>query len=171
MGSQFRYPNNNLSQQSPVNHEQLYWVPRSLDMWGGGAQGGHLVMSVFGEDVLFDTLAIADTAAHMSAAISTSNPTGASFDQVYAPYKTGLFTSTLNQSVSLQPMWSRDMGATWYSFGTPVTINAYSGAGTAESGLIALSVPAQYVPFVGVQATCTTAPTSGVLSGWLERLG
>lgn len=169
MGSQFRYVNNNLSQQSPVNHEQLSWVPRSDDRFGGGHQGGRLVMAPFGEDVLFDALAITDTVAHSSnLPVNSENPTGFAFDSIYAPYKTALFLSTLNQAVSIQPVWSRDL-VDWYPFGSAQTIAASTGAPVPLA--LALSTPTLYLPFVGVQATCATAPTSGALSGWLERLG
>ncbi len=166
MGSSFR------SQISPINHEQLRWVPRSDDQNGGGNQGGSLVMSVFGEDVLFNSLAITDTVAHMSQTpgVTNPNPEGTPYDQVYAVQKTAVLESTLNQSVSVQPMWSRDR-VNWYAFGTATAVNAYSGSGVAQTAVIALSTPSLYLPYVGLQATCATAPTSGTLSGWLERLG
>ncbi len=167
MGSKFR-PTTAL----PDQYQQRY-VPRSTDRYGGGPQGMALVGAVYGEDVMFDALAITDTATHSpygGAAVVTDNPTGVSFDQVYATAKTGVFTSTLNQAATLQPVWSRD-GSTWYAFGSASTIDAYSGSGTAQATVIPLSTPSQYLPYVGVTATCATAPTSGTLSGWLERLG
>lgn len=165
MGQQFSVG----TQQSPITHEQLRWVPRSADMFGGGAQGGTLVMPIFGEDVLFSALAIRDTIAHQSLPpVAGANPSGVNFDAAYAVYKTALFTSTLNESVSLQAMWSRDQ-ISWYPFGTAQTIAASTGA--EVPAVLSLSVPTQYLPFVAVQATCATAPTSGVLNGWLERLG
>jgi|SRR5579875_560026 len=164
MGQAFTYPINDVSKG------QWDWIPREPDINGGGAQGGRIVMQAFGESILFNNLAITDTAAHLSLAPSGKNPTGTPFDQVYAPYKTALVTSTLNQTVSLQPMWSRDR-VNWYPFGTATTVNAYSGTGNPQTAVIALSTPNQYIPYVALQATCTTAPTSGYLNGWLERLG
>lgn len=163
MGQAFGKPTDNLSKA------QWDWVPREPDINGGGAQGGRLVMQPYGESVLFDNLAITDALAHDSNDPSGANPTGVPFDQVYAPYKTALITSTLNQSVKLQPMWSRDR-VNWYPFGTATTVSTYTG-GTPQTAVIALSTPSQYIPYVGIQATCTTAPSSGVLNGWLERLG
>jgi len=164
MGQSFGKPVDNVSKA------QWDWIPRDPDVNGGGSQGGRLVMLTYGESILFEDLPITDTTAHMSLAPSGANPTGVPFDQVYAPYKTALFTSTLNQAVSLQPMWSRDR-VSWYPFGTATSVSAYSGTGNPETGIIALSTPSQYLPYVGIQATCSTAPTSGILSGWLERLG
>lgn len=164
MGQYFTVPVNELTKN------QWDWVPREPDVNGGGEQGGRLVMLTYGESVLFDALSITDTTAHMSDAPSENNPSGTPFDQVYAPYKTALITSTLNQSVSLQPMWSRDR-VNWFPFGTPASVAAYGGTGIAVSAVISLSSPTQYVPYVGVEATCATAPTSGKLNGWLERLG
>lgn len=157
-------------QMDLLQHQQLEWVPRSPDMNGGGNQGGRLVMQVYGEEVLFNNLAITDTNPHLSQTPSNQNPTGVPYDQVYAPYKTALVVSTLNQAVSLQPMWSRDR-QNWYPFGSAVSVPAYSGSGTPPSAVIPLSTPSQYVPYVGLQATCSTAPTSGTLNAWLERLG
>ena len=162
MGQSFR------SQINPISHKQLGWVPREPDVNGGGEQGGQLFMPVYGESVLFDALQIVDATAHMSEAPAGANPEGTPYDQVYAAHKTALVTSTLNQSVSLQPMWSRDR-INWYPFGTPASVAASTG--TAQTAVIPLSTPSQYVPYVGLQATCVTAPTSGALSAWLERLG
>jgi hypothetical protein len=162
MGQSFTYPVDELSKI------QWDWVPREQDVNGGGQQGGRLVMLTYGESVLFDGLAIADTTAHMSIAPSGTNPSGTPYDQVYAVCKTALVVSTLNESVSLQPMWSRDR-VNWYAFGSATTVAASSG--TAQSTAIALSTATQYIPYVGLQATCATAPTSGTLSAWLERLG
>ena len=166
MGQAFR------GQVDPIQHEQLVWVPRGPDVYGGGSQGHRLVGLVYGEEVLFDDNngTITDTKTHMSYAPSAPNPTGTNFDQVYAVYKTALVLSTLNQSVSLQPVWSRDR-QNWYAFGSPVTVSAYSGTGNPQSAVVPLSTPSQYVPYVGLQAICTTAPTSGALNAWLERLG
>ena len=165
MGNTFR-PTVDYTQQ----HQQD-WVPRSPDANGGGRQGMRLVGQTFGEEVLFNALAITDTAMHQGAGPATGNPTGTPFDQVYAPIKTALVTSTLNQAVSLQPVWSRDQGATWIPFGAPIDVPAYSGTGPPESAVIPLSTPSQYLPYANLQATCATAPGSGVLNGWLERLG
>ncbi len=172
MGAQFPYVRQRESQLDPVQKRQNEWVPRSPDVNGGGKQGMRLVGLVFGEEVLFDAAngTIADTAAHMSHGPTAVNPTGTNFDQVYAVYKTALVTSTLNQSVSLQPMWSRD-GTTWYAFDTATSVTAYSGTGPAQSTTIFLSTPTLYLPYVALQATCATAPTSGELLAWLERLG
>lgn len=164
MGSKFR-PTTAL----PDQYQQRY-VPRATDVNGGGPQGHALVGMVYGEDVLFDNLSITDTSAHQSygGPLANNNPTGNAFDQAYAPYKTAVGTSTLNEAVSLQPVWSRD-GKTWYSFGAATSVAASTGA--AIPWVVALSTPSQYLPYVGVTATCTTAPTSGALNGWLERLG
>lgn len=167
MGQQF----NSAKQQSPVNHESLRWVPRSSDMFGGGSQGATLIVPVVGEDVLFTDLAIRDTVAVDSPVITNDNPTGTPYDQAYASFKTALFTSTLNQIVTVQPLFTRDYGVTWYPFGTTSTIAAYSGTGPAQTLALALSTPTLYIPFVGVQVSCGTGPTSGLLNGWLERLG
>lgn len=160
-------------QQDLIQHQQLEWVVRGPDATGGGAQGMRLVGLTYGEEVLFNALAITDTNMHQSNEPGTTgapNPTGIPFDQVYAIYKTALIVSTLNQPVSLQPIWSRDR-TNWYPLGSPVVLGAYAGTGTAESTSFALSSPTQYMPYVGVQATCSTAPTGGALSGWLSRLG
>jgi len=164
MGNKF------VSQISVYTQQQTRWVPRSSDMNGGGEQGGELVMLTYGEEALFNALVITDTTAHQSLAVANDNPEGVPYDQVYAVYKTALVTSTLNQAVALQPIWSRDR-ATWYSFGTATNVIAYGGTGPAQTGIIALSTPSQYLPYVGLIATCATAPTSGALNGWLERLG
>ena len=167
MGSQFR------PTTAPPDRELQRYVPRAQDEYGGGPQGMALVGAVFGEDVMFDALAITDTTAHQPYGgnpIANDNPTGVAFDQVYAVNKTAVGTSTLNQSVSLQPVWSRD-GTAWYAFGSATTVTAYSGSGTAVPWMIPLSTPSQYLPYVGVTATCATAPASGVLNGWVERLG
>ncbi len=174
MGAQFQ----NGAQIDPVQKQQNEWVPRSPDANGGGKQGMRLVGMTYGVDVLFDALAITDTSAHAStapAARTPLNPTGSkaepnNFDEVYAPHKTALVTSTLNEAVTLQPTWSAD-GITYYPFGSTVQVAAYSGTGPAESQIIALSTPSQYLPYVGLSATCTAAPTSGELNGTLARLG
>ncbi len=152
-----------------IQHQQLEWVPREPDLNGGGNQGMRLVGPVYGESVLFNALQITDTTAHMSLPPSGNNPEGVPYDQVYAVYKTALVTSTLNQSVSLQAMWSRDR-TNWYPFGTAMTVDAYV-SGTPQTTIIALATPSMYLPYVGLQATCATAPVSGVLNAWLERLG
>lgn len=167
MGSKFR-PTTAL----PDQYQQRY-VPRATDRNGGGPQGHALVGAVYGEDVMFDALSITSTTTQQpygGVAIANDNPTGVAFDQVYAVAKTAVLVSTLNQAVTLQPIWSRD-GKTWYVFGSTATIAAYSGTGAAQSAVVALSTPSQYLPYVGVTATCATAPTAGVLSGWVERLG
>ncbi|MCL6442456.1 MAG: hypothetical protein K6T83_03155 [Alicyclobacillus sp.] len=166
MGEQF-----NARQHAPAQHEILRWVPRSSDMFGGGNQGMTLIGLVFGEDVLFNALQIRDTTMHQSENIKTDNPTGEPYDQAYAPYKTIFVVSTLNQTVSLQPVWTRDMGQTWYPLGSAVNVPAYSGTGSPQSAIIVVSSPSQYIPFVGLQATCATEPSSGQLDAWLERLG
>lgn len=154
-----------------LQHRQLEWVPREPDLNGGGNQGGRLVMLPYGESVLFNNLSITDTNAHMSTPPDdTKNPEGVAYDQVYAVYKTALVTSTLNQAVSLQPMFSRDK-INWYQFGSSTTVPAYSGSGNPQNVIISLSTPNAYIPYVGLQATCSTAPTTGNLNGWLERLG
>lgn len=155
-----------------IQHQQLEWVPREADATGGGSQGMRLVGMVYGEAVLFDALAIRSTTAQMSVEPGTTaaNPTGEPYDQVYAVYKTALVLNTLNEAVSLQPVWSRDR-QNWYPFNSPETVAAYSGTGPAISAVLSLSSPTQYLPYVGVVATCSTAPTSGTLQGWLERLG
>jgi len=174
MGAQFA----RTTQISPAAQGQLEWVPRSPDVDGGGAQGMRLVGSVYGADALFANLAITDTEAHASIIPSqraSLNPTGTAaspnnFDEVHAVYKTALITSTLNQAVTLQPTWSQD-GVTYYPFGTAVTVPAYSGTGAASSQAVPLSTPSQFLPYVGLTATCATAPDSGVLNGTLARLG
>ncbi len=165
MGQQFGV------QIAEVLKHQLDWVPRSRDAWGGGPQGMRLVGQVYGLEVLFDQLAITDTVAHASSPASTTdqNPAGGSWDQVYAPLKSAGVVSTLNEAVTLQPTWSWD-GQTYYPFGTAVTVAAGS-ASTPATEVIALSTPQQYVPFVGLIATCSTAPTSGTLTVVLTRLG
>ena len=160
-------------QISEISKQQLRWVPRSPDINGGGPQGHQLVGAVYGQDVLWDALAITDTAAHASlaaAAADTQNPSGGWYDPVYAPYKTALITSTLNEAVSLQPTWSLD-GTTYYPWGTATTVDAYSGSGAPVPAILVLSTPAQYLPYVGAMATCATAPTSGTLTGTVARLG
>ncbi len=164
MGLSFTFP------IAEPEKRQWNWVPREQDVNGGGQQGGNLVMLTYGESVLFNALAITDTNAHMSQEPSGNNPTDTPYDQVYAVYKTALITSTLNEAVSIQPMWSRDR-VNWYPVGSVVTIAAYSGSGTPSSDVVALSTASQYLPYTGIQATCATAPTSGVLNAWLERLG
>lgn len=159
-------------QIDPVQKQQLEWVPRSPDVYGGGQQGMRLFGLTYGEEVLFDASngTIRDTQPHMSYAPAATNPTGTAFDQVYAVFKTVLLVSTLNQAISVQPMFSRD-GQNWYPFGNPVNLTAYSGTGAPSTAVVVLSTAQQYIPYAGVQVTCSTAPTSGVLSGWLERLG
>lgn len=155
-----------------VSKEQLEWVPRSVDANGGGPQGMRLVGSVYGTEVWWTALAITDTAPHASpgaAVADPTNPTGTPFDAIYAVYKTALVVSTLNEAVTLQPTASWD-GVTYYPVGSAATLPA----GTTDSPaatVIALSTPALYVPYVGLTATCATAPTSGSLSGTLARLG
>lgn len=163
MGSQFK-PTTALPDQG-----QQRYVPRAPDANGGGPQGHALVGLVFGEEVLFDALAITDTAAHDSNGPASGNPTGTAFDQAYGVYKTALVTSTLNEAVSIQPQWSRDL-TNWYAFGTATAVTAWV-SGAAVGAAIALSGPSLYVPYVRLVATCATAPTSGVLNAWLERLG
>ena len=165
-------------QISPVDKVQNEWVPRSQDVNGGGKQGMRLVGLTYGADTLFDALAITDTSAHPSIIPSQRtplNPTGTkaspnNFDEVYAVQKTALITSTLNEAVTLQPTWSPD-GVNYYPFGSTVTVTAYSGTGAASSQIVALSTPSQYLPYVGLVATCATAPTSGELNATLARLG
>lgn len=155
-----------------ITKRQLNWVPRSVDAWGGGEQGMRLVGSVFGTETLWANLAIRDTAPHASLtadAADALNPTGMPYDQIYAPIKTAFVISSLNSAVTLQATWSLD-GVTYYPWGSTVTV----AAGTTDApstGVLALSTPQQYVPFVGVIATCSTAPTSGVLQGTVARLG
>ena len=154
-------------QIDPISKAQLAWVPRSVDANGGGPQGMDLVGAVYGTEVLWDALAITDTAAHASLAAASAdptNPTGTPFDAVYAVYKTALVVSTLNEPVSLQPTVSWD-GETYYATGSATSLAA---GGTA---VLALSSPSLYVPYVGLTATCATAPTSGTLTGTLARLG
>lgn len=167
MGDRFHSP------VSQVNQHEWEWVPRSDDQFGGGHQGMRLVGSAFGQETLFNALQIRDTNPHDSEAPGTDtvNPTGTAFDQVYAVYKTALVQSTLDQSVSLQPVYSPDNGTTWLAFGTATTVNAYGGTGPAQSAIIVLSSPSQYLPLVGLQATCAAAPASGDLNGQLARLG
>lgn len=163
MGQSFTYPVDEPSKR------QWDWVPREQDVNGGGQQGGRLVMFTYGESVLFNNLAITDTENHLSNPPNGINPSGTPYDQVYATHKTALVVSTLNESVSLQPMWSRDR-ENWYPFGTATTVAASSG-GVVETAVIPLSTPNQYIPYVGLQASCATAPTSGTINAWLERLG
>ncbi|NMP20765.1 hypothetical protein [Sulfobacillus harzensis] len=167
MGQQFSG-----GQISEVIKQQMRWVPRSRDVNGGGPQGGALVMPVYGQDVVWDALAITDTAAHpgMTAQAGVKNPSGGWFDPVYAVYKTLLVVSTLNEAVSIQPTWSLD-GETYYPFGTATSVDAYSGSGNPATALVALSTPSQYLPYVNAIATCSTAPTSGTLTGTIARLG
>lgn len=167
MGQQF-----SAAQISPVLKAQLEWVPRSRDVNGGGPQGGALVMPIYGQDVVWDTLAITDTSAHpgLTAQTAVTNPTGGHFDPVYAVVKTLLIVSTLNQAVSIQPTWSLD-GETYYPFGTATTVDAYSGSGDPITTVIPLSTASQYIPYASAIATCSTAPTSGTLTGTTARLG
>lgn len=169
MGRAFRVPN----AISPVTQAQLDFVPRSEDMNGGGDQGGRLIMLPFGEDVLFNNLSITDTSAHQST-FTILNPTGTPFDPVYAVYKTVYVVSTLNEAVTVQPTFTRDYAdatPTWYPYGTTTSVPAYSGTGAAQVAVIALSTPSLYIPFAGISVSCATAPTSGSISAWLERLG
>lgn len=167
MGQQF-----SAGQISEVIKQQMRWVPRSRDVNGGGPQGGSLVMLPYGQDTVWNTLAITDTTAHpgATAQVAVTNPSGGWFDPVYAVYKTLLVVSTLNEAVSIQPTWSLD-GATYYPFGSATTVNAYSGTGDAATAIVVLSTPSQYLPYVSAIATCSTAPTSGTLTGTIARLG
>lgn len=166
MGQQF-----SASQISEVIKQQLRWVPRSRDVNGGGPQGGALVMPIYGQDVVWDALAITDTAAHagLTAQAAVKNPTGGWFDPVYARTKTLLIVSTLNEAVSIQPTWSLE-GETYYPFGSSTSVAAASG-GVPVTAVIAVSSASQYVPYVSAVATCSTAPTSGTLTGTCARLG
>ncbi len=167
MGSAFR------AVTSQQDQRQQEWVTRAQDVNGGGPQGLRLVGLTYGEDVMFSALQIRDTAAHASYNGSTppsNNPNGG-WDQVYAPYKTAALVSTLNQSLTVQPVFSRDGGATWYPYDAASTLPAYGGTGPAQTLVLGLSTPSLYLPYVGVQVTAAVAPASGSLSGWLERLG
>lgn len=159
------------SQIAEVTKQQLRWVPRARDVNGGGPQGGSLVMPVYGVDGVWADVAIITTTpvAGQTAAEAVTNPTGGWFDPVYAVYKTLLVVSTLNEAVSIQPTWSLD-GTTYYPIGTPTTVDAASGD-TPSTAAIAVSSPSLYLPYVSANATCSTAPTSGTLSGWVVRLG
>ena len=123
-----------------------------------GSPRGHRFLGLMpNEDVLFSALAITDTTAHDSNASVT----------IYAQQKTILVVNGLNQSVSIQAQWSRD-GSSWYNLGTAQSVTA--GA-AAEIGTSTISALGDYLPMLRVTATCATAPTSGSLSAWLERLG
>lgn len=128
-------------------------------------------MGIYGQDPVWDAVAITGTDPVPGlAAITavTANPTGAHYDPVYAPYKTLAVVSTLNEAVSIQLTWSLD-GQTYYPFGDPVTVAASTGS--PVTALISASTPTQYVPYVSAIATCSTAPTSGTLTGTVARLG
>ena len=165
-------PRSFTSQIDQVTHAQAEWLPRSQDANGGGEQGARLVALTYGAPFLYNNLAIRDTNPHPSDAPGTfdKNPQGIAYDQVYAPYKSALLTSTLNQIVTVQPLMSFD-GVTWYDLGSTQTIAAYGGTGPAIPLALYLSTAAQYLPYVAVTVSCATAPTSGVLSGILARLG
>ena len=167
MGQQFGV------QIAEIDKQQQEWVPRQTNPYGG-PEGMRLIGHPFGTDVLWQSLAITDTAAHPSAPIvtmPTSNPTGGPYDAQYAPYKTLLVTSTLDEAVDIQLTGSID-GQTYYPLGQPVSVAAWAG-GTAPpaSAWITAATPSQYIPFIGAIATCATAPTSGTLTGIVARLG
>lgn len=166
MGQQFG------QQIAEVLKQQLRWVPRARDVNGGGPQGGALVMPVYGQDLVWQAVAITDTAPHpgLTAQAAVQNPTQGWYDPVYAVYKTLMILSTLNEAVSIQPTWSLD-GVTYYPFGSAVSVAAYGGTGSPVTSVVALSTPTAYVPYVSAIAQCTTAPSSGALTGTTARLG
>jgi len=160
-------------QIAEIDKQQQEWVPRQTNPYGG-EEGMRLIGHPFGTDSLWQALAITDTNAHASTpAVSgpTTNPTGGAYDAQYAPYKTLLVASTLDAAVSIQLTGSVD-GMTYYPLGDAVSVAAWTGGSApAVSAWITAATPSQYIPFIGAIATCATAPTSGVLTGIVARLG
>lgn len=103
------------------------------------------------EAVLFNAVAIRDTAAHNSTA---STNTG-------YRVKTIIVSNGLNQIVSMQCQGSRD-GTNWINIGSSWDVAA--GANIYQSC-------DTYFPYMRAVATCAVAPSTGTLSMWLEKVG
>ncbi len=101
------------------------------------------------EDQLFTTLAIRDTA---------NNNSAESMSGIFQA-KTIFIENGLNQAVTFQLQGSRN--SVWVDVGATFNINATTnGFQTVDT----------YFPKFRVQASCSTAPTTGTLDVWLIKV-
>lgn len=110
-------------------------------------------MKEYDEEQIFTDKEIRDTNAHNSKT---------SFCERWAR-KTILVKNGLNQAVSIQTQGARDSNFTnVYPVGTALSVAA---------GANDYLTCADYFPYLRVAATCSTAPTTGNLNVWVEKLG
>jgi hypothetical protein len=108
-------------------------------------------MPKFIEDTMFDGQSIRDTSAHTSPTISSSE----------LPVKTLIYNNTLDQTVTLQLQASRDQ-VNFFNVGSSfdVASNVW-GYQTCDT----------FFPYGRIIAQCGTAPTTGTVSVWCEKIG
>jgi hypothetical protein len=105
------------------------------------------------EDKIIDALAVRDTSNHNSSG---------SENKGYIP-KTIIVHNGLNQQVSIQVQGSVDD-----TFNNPLTVgNSFNVAASTDD----YDVLTDYLPFLRVVASCTTAPTTGTLTVYLAKVG
>lgn len=109
-------------------------------------------MSVFVEDQMFNALAIRDTNNHNSAV----------FDLRHFTPKTLIVENGLNQQVDLQLEGGREVTlAAKFNVGSVINVAATTNDYATLSDAI---------PFVRLVASCATAPTTGTLTVYMEKV-
>lgn len=105
----------------------------------------------FLESAMFEEESIRDTNAHTSTSIPSNE----------LPIKTLIINNGLNQTVSLQMQASRD-DTNWFNVGSAFDVAATTWTyQTCDT----------FFPYGRIVATCGTAPTTGALSAWCEKVG
>ena len=110
-------------------------------------------MSIASEDKVIDALAIRDTSAHNSTADESKG---------YIP-KTMIIINHLDESVSCQLQGSVDD-----TFTDPLTVGDAFVVPASTDDYETLT---DYMPWLRIVATCSTAPTTGTLSAYIAKVG
>jgi len=109
--------------------------------------------NIHGEDRIFVALEIRDTDTH------DSHPSDCRAFKV----KTIIVHNGLNEDVTIQVQGDRERG-----FSHPLDLGA---SFTVTAGTDDYQTLTDYWPYLRAQATCSTAPTSGSLDVWVEKVG
>jgi hypothetical protein len=101
---------------------------------------------------LFDAEAIRDTNVHNSSV---------DIENIASQTRTIIIHNGLDQAVDIQCQGDREL-----AFGNPLDVGS---AITVAANTNTYATMVDFFPFVRVTATCSTAPTAGSLSAYMER--